>query len=344
VAIDSTPDFPTNAELPAIPGLRFRHFAGAPDYPAMNDAANDARIANRISYLTPVEDFVNSYEHLDAERCDLHRDLVIVDIAGVVAGYGRTEWEDTAHGRVHYVICFLRPAWRRRGIGRALLETLEARATAVAATQAFDGPRYLQADAHEDPGANALLESAGYEAVRYFFVMVRPHLDPVPDAPMPEGLEIRPVREEHIRRIWEAGNEAASETWEYSEPTEADYEEFLSNPVEGDRTLWQVAWDGDEIAGQVRPYINRESNERLGLNRGWVENILVRRPWRRRGLARALIDASVAALRERGMTEGILGVDAENESGALRLYRSVGFEIESREIVYRKPLPLPGPS
>jgi mycothiol synthase len=342
MAVEPAADYERSAALPPVPGLRFRHFAGPSDYPAMNDAANDARIANRVTYLTPLEDFVNTYEHLEPARCDLGRDLVVVDVGGEVAGYGRTEWEDTAHGRVHYVICFLRPSWRRRGIGRALLETLEARAQAVAATQTSVEARFLQADAHEDAGANALLESAGYEAVRHYFVMVRPHMDPVGDAPLPEGLEIRPVRDQDVRRIWEAGNEAASDTWEYSEPTEADYQEFLADPVQGDRTLWQVAWDGEEVAGQVRPFINLEANERLGLSRGWVENILVRRPWRRRGLARALIDASIAALRARGIREGVLGVDAENESGALRLYRSVGFEIDTRETVFRKPMPPTG--
>ena len=29
-------DFKTSAELPPIPGLRFRHFAGSSDYAAMN--------------------------------------------------------------------------------------------------------------------------------------------------------------------------------------------------------------------------------------------------------------------------------------------------------------------
>jgi len=69
-----------------------------------------------------------------------------------------------------------------------------------------------------------------------------------------------------------------------------------------------------------------------------VEDISVRRPWRRRGLARALIAASIAVLREQGMTEGALGVDTENPSGALRLYESCGFLAVKREAAYRKPL------
>jgi ribosomal protein S18 acetylase RimI-like enzyme len=100
-----------------------------------------------------------------------------------------------------------------------------------------------------------------------------------------------------------------------------------------------VAWDGDQIAGQIRGYINTDENERFGLKRGWVENISVRRPWRRRGLARALISATIEGLRERGMTEAALGVDTQNVTGALHLYESVGFRPVSKSTTYRKAMP-----
>lgn len=70
--------------------------------------------------------------------------------------------------------------------------------------------------------------------------------------------------------------------------------------------------DGDQVAGQVRSFINESENRDYGRRCGWVEHISVRRPWRRRGLAHALIAASFSLLRARGMTEGALTVDAEN--------------------------------
>jgi ribosomal protein S18 acetylase RimI-like enzyme len=105
-----------------------------------------------------------------------------------------------------------------------------------------------------------------------------------------------------------------------------------------DTSLWRVAWDGDEVAGQVRAYINDEENEQLGRKRGYTEFISVRRPWRRRGLARALIAASFPLLRARGMTEVGIGVDTENVSGALRVYEKCGFRPISRSTTYRRPL------
>jgi mycothiol synthase len=168
--------------------------------------------------------------------------------------------------------------------------------------------------------------------VRYSFLMVRPNLDDLPDSPMPDGLEIRPVRREHMRQIFDAEVEAFRDHWGASLPTEADFQQFVTDPVEGNPAHWQVAWDGDQVAGMVRGYVNEKENEHFGRRRGWVENISVRRPWRRRGLARALIAACISSLREAGMTEGALGVDTENPSGALRLYESCGFAVSRREV------------
>ncbi|MCK4310901.1 MAG: GNAT family N-acetyltransferase, partial [Methanomicrobia archaeon] len=105
-----------------------------------------------------------------------------------------------------------------------------------------------------------------------------------------------------------------------------------------DPTLWQIAWAGDEIAGMVQSYINKKENEKYNRERGYTENICVRRPWRKRGLAKALIARSFKIIKERGMTEAALGVDTENPSGALRLYKSMGFKVAKQFAAYRKPL------
>jgi len=166
--------------------------------------------------------------------------------------------------------------------------------------------------------------------------MVRPDLEDQHDAPLPEGLEIREVRPEQMRAIWDAEKEAFRDHWGMGTPSEEDYEEFLTDPMTTDTSLWRVAWDGDQVAGQVRSFVNEEENRAYGRKRGWVENISVRRPWRHRGLARALMAASFPLLRARGMTEGALGVDTENPSGALRIYESMGFRAVSKGTTFRK--------
>jgi len=95
---------------------------------------------------------------------------------------------------------------------------------------------------------------------------------------------------------------------------------------------------GDEIVGQVLNRIDPEANAELGIKRGWVNSVGVRRAWRRQGIARALVAESLRVLRDRGMTSAGLGVDAENANGALGVYEATGFRVVRTERVYRKPL------
>jgi ribosomal protein S18 acetylase RimI-like enzyme len=97
-----------------------------------------------------------------------------------------------------------------------------------------------------------------------------------------------------------------------------------------------MAWDGDEIAGGVICSIWGPENEANGYLRGWVDSVFTRRPWRRRGLAAALIGRGLVLLHERGMTSAQLGVDVANPHEATRLYTSAGFRPDRTRTVYRR--------
>ena len=99
-----------------------------------------------------------------------------------------------------------------------------------------------------------------------------------------------------------------------------------------------VAWDGDEVAGAVVNTIYSHENEAIGRRRGWLDSVFTRRAWRKRGLASALIARSLHVLAGRGMETAMLGVDADNPSGALRLYESFGFAVTDRGRAWRKPM------
>lgn len=291
--------------------------------------ADDVEAADTLATLT------HNYSHLT--NCDPYQDMIFVEVDRQVVGYGRVYWYNESRGGLVYPnVGFLLPEWRRKGIGRAVLRHNERRARQLARAHPPGEPRVFQALAFQTEAEKVrLLDSEGYSPVRLFYEMVRPNLDDITNAALPPGVEVRAVRPEHYRAIWEANVEAFRDHWGEEEHTESDYQRWLGNE-EFAPDIWKVAWDGDRIAGTVLGFINEPQNVKFNRRRGWTENICVRSPWRRRGLARALIAENLRELKARGMTEAALGVDADNLTGALRLYESLGFKVVKRETVYRK--------
>jgi GNAT superfamily N-acetyltransferase len=104
---------------------------------------------------------------------------------------------------------------------------------------------------------------------------------------------------------------------------------------------WQVAnsyiaWAGDQIAGGALNDMGPQAAQHWGGNRAWTGVLFVRRSWRKQGLGRALLIATMHKAREMGHVGLKLRVDAENPTGALRLYESVGFSREFTYVTYQR--------
>jgi mycothiol synthase len=321
-------------DAPEIPGLTFRPFDPARDYPAMVGLIREAHLADGVDWLPNEENLRLDYEQVD--EFDPRRDVLLAEVDGEVVAAGLTDVRTREGIGHHQMEGWVRPAFRRRGLGRALLGWTERRAAEVARVDGRPPQRVLSSWPDEiQVGATALYEGAGYRIVRYGFMMVRDLADPIPDLAMPVGLRVRPVESADHRRIWDADVEAFQDHWNHGERTDADFERWYASP-ELDTSLWQVAWDGDEVAGSVMPFVYPDENAAIGVERGWLDHISVRRPWRRRGLASALIARSLVALRDHGLAEAALGVDAENVSGALRVYEAMGFRRHRTAVSYWK--------
>jgi len=323
---------------PDIPGLTFRSFRGEEDFPGMVEVLHAASAADKQDDARTVDDIARSYRNL--KNSDAARDIVMVDLNGEMVAYKRVEWlqEEATGTYVYNHFGFMKPEVRGKGLGRALFRHSENRLREIAADHPADAPKFFATGVNTgQEGLRDLIESEGYTPVRVFYEMVRPDLENIPDMPLPEGLDVRPVRPEDYRAIWEAEVEAFKDHWGEATADEVDYQRWLNEPM-FQPELWQVAWDGDQVAGMVRNFISEPENEKYGRKRGYVENISVRRAYRKRGLARALIALSFLMHKERGMTEGALGVDSENPTGALHVYRAMGFEIARNYTEYRKPL------
>jgi len=321
-------------ESPKIPGLRFRGFRGDEDYPKMLAVIEGSKDADGIERSDTLDDLVNNYQHLT--DCDPYTDMLFAEVNGEVVAYNRAFWYQEENGpRVYTVFGFLLPEWRRMGIGTAMLRWGEDRLHQISSEHP-KGERFFQSWVSEtEKGTITLLESQGYRPVRYGFEMLRDLSEPTPEVPMPEGLEVRSVEPEHMRAIWDANGEAFRDHWGYAPPKEEDYQHWLNNPLLAP-DLFKVAWEGDEVAGMVLNFVNENENEEYERRRGYTEDICVRRPWRKRGLARSLIVQSMQMFKDMGMTETALGVDAENTSGALNLYKSCVYKVVKQSMTYRK--------
>jgi mycothiol synthase len=325
------------ATLPA--GVSLRPFAGDDDLAAFVEIFTAANEADGIEERTTLEGMRNWAGH-PSRRFDASRDVVVAEAAGKPVAYGWTSWVDTTDGvRDYSTRGHVHAAWRRQGVGTAILRHNEAHLRELAAEHAVEIPRVYGAYAPERrPGAVALLENNGYRPVRWFFDMLRPTLDDIQVPPLPGGLELRPVSgRTQMRQVWDADREAFRDHWGGADGSDELFEQWLADP-DYDPALFVVAWDGDQIAGAVWNVILVAENEAFGHRRGLLDSVYVRRPWRGRGLASALVGRSLQLLAEHGMTSATLGVDADNPNGALRLYENAGFEVDIRSTGYRKPM------
>lgn len=323
---------------PAISGLSFRGFAGESDYPKMLAVIEGSKHVDQVERTDSLEDVQRNYSHLT--NSNAYTDMLFAEINGEVIGYNRVWWDKLNDGVTLTYACvgFLLPEWRRKGIGSAMFQYAEERLREIAAAHTGPEAKVFSMWANGTAeGWIALLEQQGYTAARYFFEMTRDINEPLPEAPMPPGLQMRPVMEADYRSVYEAHTEAFRDHWGFNESSFEQFMEWKEDP-DFNPGLWKVAWDGNQIAGQVLNFVASAENKEYNRKRGYTEAISVRRPWRKRGLARALVVQSIAMFKEMGMDETALGVDAENPSGALGLYHGLGYKEVRRNMIYRKPL------
>jgi mycothiol synthase len=320
----------------SLPGLRLRPFAGEADLPEMVRVFNAEAEADGLHHRTTLAELAAELGH-PSEAFVPARDVTIAEIDGRIVGVSHREAIDTTDGfREYRLNGEVEPAHRRRGIGRALLDEGKRRQRDLGATQDSDRTRIFGSWSSErQPGAPALLQADGFHVARYFFEMVRSDLANIPDVSLPDGLELRPIDRSIAKQVWDADVEAFADHWGGFDGSDEHLQRWLANP-NTDLSLWVVAFDGDEVAGGIINGIDPEQNEALGIRRGWLNSVFTRRAWRRRGLATALIAESLRVLRARGMSSAALGVDADNQSGALGLYEGIGFAVDSRSMAWRK--------
>lgn len=185
-----------------------------------------------------------------------------------------------------------------------------------------------------DPVMRGVLEDASWSPIRHSFQM-RIDLDSeLPDAQWPSGLEPRNLRSGEEARVYEAHQDAFADHWEHYRYSFEDWRAFNVARPSFDPSLWWLVEDGDELAAISLNAWHFSGDPRFG----WIHVLGVRPPWRKRGLATALLHHSFRDFRDRGATRVGLGVDGENTTGAVRLYENVGMRQVRRTDTYEKVL------
>ncbi len=324
--------------MPAIPGLSFRHFRGEADYAAIAAIRNARSVAGFREGYFQAEDLAIEFKYLS--NCSPETDVLIAELNGQTVAYGVCRWEQEKQRKIFIIGINVLPELKDKGIDAAMLPWLEQRAMDVSRGLPGEEERiFLQSCFQNDVTYSSLLEAAGYTLTRSFYSMARSLEGELPEpGELPPGIEVRPALPSQYHLVWEKANEAFREHWGFVEPRAEDFlawqESRWFQPL-----LWQVAWVGNEPVGQVQNFVDMLNNEKSGGLRGYTEGISVLKPYRRQGIASSLIARSLRMLQAMNLKEAALTVDAENKLGALHLYESLGYRTYQVEKAYHKPMP-----
>jgi ribosomal protein S18 acetylase RimI-like enzyme len=172
----------------------------------------------------------------------------------------------------------------------------------------------------------AALERAGWRHERTNWVM---EIDlvaaaPLPEPAWPEGITVRAADlERDARAVHEAEGDSFSDHYGYVPQGFDEWIYFRTQFFTAEPELWILAMDGETIAGIALCSSTRPGDPDLG----WISTVGVRRPWRRRGLALAILHHAFRLLAAKGKARAGLGVDSQSLTGATRLYEKAGMHV-----------------
>ena len=287
-------------------------------------AASDMREFGEID--TPKEEFAvdwESMDHANGVQLAVTRDGRIVGYANCT-GEGEFSGID-AEGYVH-------PEYEGNGIGTALIRWTEQRAAALVELAPAGARVMLQnpTNAYNNE-ATALLTGLGYDLARQFWRMQIVFDRPPQIGEAPAGISIRAARDEADERlIWATTEAAFANHWGHRPRT---FEQWTKRRKQYDHDpgLWWMAFAGDRLVGTLIGKVPPGGG-------GWIQDVGVLPEWRRRGIARALLERSFAAFYERGLPSVALGVDTVNATGATKVYEQAGMSIVRGFSIWEKML------
>jgi mycothiol synthase len=252
--------------------------------------------------------------------CELQQDSWVVE-NDAVAAYGLVY----PHGDAADFDGYVHPSETGKGLGRWLLERgmERGRERGLAKVQTWC--------LEQDTSARELFASLGFDEVRRYYRMLIELAEQPPEPKWPEGFRVDTFELDDARAFHATLNEAFEDEWNWLPmPFERWYEHRVE-AADFDPTLWWIVREGDEIAAVLR-------GEPKRFDSGWVGAIGVRKPWRKRGLGLELLHHAFGEFYRRGERKVALGVDAENPTGATRLYERAGMHVAYAAVAFQRAL------
>jgi mycothiol synthase len=289
--------------------------------PTMDDVARATEFFNVVEISEwGMPDYTEDEVAEEWNELDLEKSVVLVEdeSARIVAALTLTlsngvTWE--ASGYTH-------PEHQGRGLGSWIVRWSEAMARSRE-NETTEGYRIalLNFISTVNPAAQRLLGAGGYDLERVFRRMSI-QLDARPSTPvLPAGYAFRPFeRERDGRTYFDVIQEAFAEHWSSSPRT------FES---------WATSWLGEQFDPSLFVQLTHDGSvvgtccgKPIG-DIGWIGYVAVLPAYRRRGLAKLMLQESFRRFWDRGIKAIDLGVDSENRQSAINLYLGVGMH-ESR--------------
>ncbi|MEO0868978.1 MAG: GNAT family N-acetyltransferase [Cyanobacteria bacterium J06642_11] len=311
-------------------------YAGKADLAAIARLVNACREADNLDSRTSIVDLQDDFAN---PKFDIDRDLRLWrnDHGEVVAiaelWHGSQPSETEFLGSFYFDI---HPQVRGNGLEETTLAWAEQRLRA--ASQGTARPLTLHTSCRDTlTERRNLLQQVGFIPERYFFQLKRDLKHEIVVPALPPGWKIRSVDPEQDAEAWVAMfNQSFVDHWNHSPMTVEEFH-YYSRFNHHDPALDLVIETHDgTLVTFCYSSINPDYNQRLQRKEGHVCLLGTRRGYRRQGLARTLLAAGLQRLQAKGMEYATIGVDAQNPTGAVGLYTSVGFSENRRSTVYRK--------
>ena len=240
----------------------------------------------------------------------------------------KTQLGQRAHHRMA-VWGGVRPSHRGRGIGRTVLEWQLRRAAVVAASLDGSLPTSLRVDVGDaQPDHLHLCERAGFALVRRFLEIGRPVGHELEAVAAPPGIVVEAWSDARDESTRLAHVESFADRWDAEPRSREEWLQWYTGNRQFRPDLSFVAVDQatDEVVAFTLCAAYPD-DWAVGPREAWVNSVGTRRAWRGRGLGRAVLTRALGSIEaaDDAFERAILGVDAANPTGALGLYRSLGF-------------------